>query len=72
MLAAVQRLRKENLEMARLARTQAYGLEKYGMGLLPDEQTRLLAGLRTQYGHCVIVPSTAGVRPDDPLRDLQR
>ena len=67
MLAAIQRLRDDNLKMRGLSRTLLFGMEKFGMNLTPDQQRRVLDGLRARYGDCVAVPSTAGFDPNDQL-----
>lgn len=71
-LTAVQRLRNDNRDMARLARTQLFGTEEYGMAVLPAERRRILDGLRALYGGCVLTPSTVGVDPNDQLSALRR
>jgi hypothetical protein len=67
MLAAVQRLRDENREMGSLARTLLFGLDKFKMSMAPDQQRKILEGLRTRFGACVAAPSIAGVDPNDQL-----
>ena len=69
-LAAVQRLRTDNHEMARLSRVQLFGLEKFGTPIAAEERRNIVQGLRARFGACVVEPSTAGVNPNDQLQGL--
>ncbi len=71
MLAATQRLRKDNHVMRERSLILLFGLNRFAMSMAPDQQQRLLEGLRTSYGDCVVTPSISGVDPNDQL-DGQR
>jgi hypothetical protein len=69
-LAAVQKLRIDNSEMARNAHAEFVGLERSGFSVLPAERRHILEGMRALYGGCVITPSSNGLNPDDQLQSL--
>jgi hypothetical protein len=69
MLAAVRRLRDDNFEMRRRSLTLLFGLDRFGM--VPDQQHRLLGGLRDRYGACVVTPSVTDVDPADQLDGMR-
>jgi hypothetical protein len=71
MLAAVQRLRQDNRDTAERSRLLLYGLDKFGINQAPERQRRILDGLRSRFRDCVVVPSTAGVDPNDQLKAMR-
>ncbi len=71
MLAAIQRLREDSCDIAERSRLLLYGLEKGGVNQPPEQQRRILDGLRSRFHDCVAVPSTAGVDPNDQLKAMR-
>ncbi len=72
MLAAVERLRITNQQMAGRSSILLLGMAMNGVELRPAERTHIMQGLRALYGDCVREPTLKDVRPMDQLSGFRR
>ena len=72
MLAAVARLRWDNRNMRGASRGLLRNIKLNGIEVTPEQQRRILGGLKAHFQGCVVTPAVPLTDPNDNTRFLQR